>query len=94
MKDTPDAVEARYVAMLQRVGPRRRLAMGSAMLDSARALLRAGLVDRLGAVDEVTFRREMFLRFYGDELAEPHRSRALERVMAAARSRGELERTR
>lgn len=85
MRDTTPELEARYIAMLQRVGPRRRLAMGAGMLDTARALARAGIIDRLGEVDDVEIQRELFLRFYGDDLPEPHRSRALERVTAAAR---------
>ena len=56
------------------------------MLDAARTLVRAGLVDRLGEVDESTARRELFLRFYGEDLPEPHRTRALERIVAAARA--------
>jgi hypothetical protein len=84
VSDTSPEMQARYRATLQRVGPRRRLAMGAGMLDAARTLVRAGIVDRLGPTDEVAIRRELFLRFYGD-LPEPHRSRALARVVAAAR---------
>lgn len=85
MKDAPPALEARYVEMLRRAGPQRRLAMGANMLRTARSLAVAGIIDRLGDDDPVAVRRELFLRFYGDELPEPQRTRALERVMAAAR---------
>ncbi len=85
MKDTPPALEARYAELLRRAGPQRRLAMGASMLRTARSLAVLGIIDRLGDDDPVAVRRELFLRFYGDDLPEPHRTRALERVIAAAR---------
>lgn len=86
MNDTPEAVETRYRAMLMALSGPERLAMGGRMHRTARALMRAGILAELGPdADEAEVRRRIFLRLYGDDLAEPHRSRALERVIAATK---------
>ncbi len=81
--DTHPEIAARYRAMIQKLTPSERVAMGGRMNAAARTLARAGIVAELGpGATEAQIRERLFLRWYGD-LPEPHRSRALAQVLAA-----------
>lgn len=62
-----------------------RHAMGARMLTTAKALARAGIALELPGASESELRRRLFLRFYGDEIPEPHRSRIAARIAATDR---------
>ncbi|MBI1847925.1 MAG: hypothetical protein HYR86_13270 [Candidatus Rokubacteria bacterium] len=77
MTDTSAAVEARYRALLLALPRERRLKMGFSMLATARALARAGVLEKHPHASPETRRRELFLRFYGHDFAASERERIL-----------------
>lgn len=83
--DTDPRVAERYRRMIRALSPQRRHAMGAQMLATAKALARAGIVAELPpGASEGEIRRRLFLRFYGDEIPEPHRSRIAAKIAARA----------
>jgi hypothetical protein len=74
MEDTPHHIQERYQREIMALPPEARLRMASAMFDTARALVLAGLP----AGTEP--RRALFLRFYGQDFPDPA---ARERILAA-----------
>lgn len=82
--DTPPEVEIRYRDLIMALTPGERLAMASRMFDTARALALAGISARLGKdATEQDLRVELFLRFYGKDLAP----RELQRIVSDLRKR-------
>lgn len=84
MRDTPPALARRWREMvLQRSGAE-RLAMGSAMFDASRALLRAGLRARSPTASGFDERAEILRRTYPELDA-----RVRDAVLARLRSSGQ-----
>jgi len=81
VKDTSAEVEDRFNKLLRHVTPEQRLAMSGRMFAAARELVRAGIV-QAGAATDAEIRRQIFLRFYGDEFAGPERAKILSRLGA------------
>lgn len=76
MTDTSRDITIRYRRMLMSLTPAERLGMASRMFDAARALALAGIRARLGKdATEQELRVELFLRFYGGDLAPDERQR-------------------
>jgi hypothetical protein len=67
MKDTPQAVEDLYRALLMALPGAERLKMACAMFDTARALARANLKAHLHT-DDVDVRVRLFVRTYARDL--------------------------
>ena len=65
MRDTPRDVEARYREMILSQTPARRFAMCCNMNSTARALVRAGILQECGGKEPEDYRERLFLRFYG-----------------------------
>jgi len=79
-------LDGRYRAMLLQRAPVERLMMACGMFSAAQALVRAGIVAG-GVADEVEIRRELFLRFYGSEIADPgFRERVADEIAARSGS--------
>ncbi|MBM3308213.1 MAG: hypothetical protein FJY74_07805 [Candidatus Eisenbacteria bacterium] len=84
MNDTLPDVAARYRRMIMALAPAERAAMAGRMFEAARALVVAGIRERLGAdVSERRLREEIFLAFYGRDFAAPERERILAHLRAA-----------
>jgi hypothetical protein len=79
MRDTPARVDRQYRDLLLRRTGEERLAMGSSMNATARALVRAGLLARKPGMSEREVRRALFLCFYEREFS----NEARERILAA-----------
>lgn len=62
--DTPPDVEERLRRMLAERTPAERLRMCTGMFATAKALARAGIRARHGALGELELRLELFFRFY------------------------------
>ncbi len=65
MSDTPNAVNARYRALLMRRSGAERVEMGCRMFDTARAFMRASLGDSSGTDRSREMTVQLFLRTYG-----------------------------
>ncbi len=76
MNDTPREIEQRYLSMMAKKTPAERLEMACSMFDTARLLMRAGLEERFGTLNEAHMRGRIFLRMYGDDFSRS----ALERM--------------
>jgi len=78
--DTPPEVDERYRRMLLARSPAERVRMACRMFATGRTLMKAGL----GAQDEPSERREVFLRLYGDDFTAPQREAILRTIEAHA----------
>lgn len=83
MSDTPFQVEARFRELLLGLTPGRRLAMACGMFGTAKALVRAGLLNEK-RMSPVEIRVNLFLRFYGQDLGDSEREKILKRLWAAS----------
>ena len=77
MKDTSDAVEAKFREMVLARSPAERLAMACGMFTTAKALIRAGLLQECGDLDRAELRRRIFFRLYGDDFDEVDKEKIL-----------------
>ncbi|MEW6247053.1 MAG: hypothetical protein AB1555_10120 [Nitrospirota bacterium] len=76
MKDTSPEIERRFREMLLARSGEERLKMGCSMHQFAQLLVRASVLARHPQATPAELRRELFLRFYGQELS-PDRRRAV-----------------
>jgi hypothetical protein len=77
MNDTPQDVEERYRALLLARSGEERLKMGFSMCATARALVRASVLAKNPLATPAAIRRELFLRFYGQEFEHHAREKIL-----------------
>ncbi len=82
MNDTPADIETRFRELILARSPAQRLAMAGRMFATAKALVRAGLLDMHGIIDPVDLRKHLFLRLYGRDFAEPEKARILDCLRA------------
>jgi len=80
MNDTPPDVQERYDALFRRLSPQERLAMCGRMFSAARTLVRAGVIQQ-GARTEAEIRKQVFLRFYGNDFGEEERDKVLAHLL-------------
>ena len=81
MKDTPKEVEDRFKKLIMDQSPARRLAMASDMFDTARALVRAGILDEAGGeMEPEELREKIFLRFYGKDFTDSEKKKIVEHL--------------
>lgn len=66
MNDTTPAIEKRMMRMMMSKTPTERLKMASSMFDTARTLMKAGILHEMGPLNNAQLRAQMFLRMYGD----------------------------
>jgi hypothetical protein len=67
MSDTPDEIERRYRDLLLRRSGEERLRMGCSMHATARALVRASILEADPLISPAGLRQALFLRFYGGD---------------------------
>ena len=80
MRDTSPEMEARHRALLMARSPEERAAMASDMSDAAREMARSGIRARMGELDEVEMRVQLFLHLYGRELGPDRCARVVARI--------------
>jgi hypothetical protein len=89
VSDTSPEVEARHLAMIRMRPPGgERLKIASAMFDTARQVMIAGIRAARPGISEVELRQELFLRYYGAAFRPEQRDRILAGI-AAHRARQE-----
>ena len=71
MKDTSDKMEKIYNEMIMKKTPEERVKMCFSMLNTARRIVLST------AKDKKNWRKEMFLRFYGDEYSITQKEKIL-----------------
>lgn len=82
MNDThPEMRDVQRRLLMERT-PAERLAMGCAMFDTARALMRAGLGDAAGTDDSVAMRVRLFERTYARDFDAATAARIVEWLRA------------
>lgn len=86
MNDTSPEVEERYREMIMALTPAERVGMACRMFTTARALAAAGIRDRFGDLPRAEFRRQMFLRFYGNDFPPEERDKIADAVAKAGES--------
>jgi hypothetical protein len=74
MNDTPPRIHAKMVELMKAKSPAERLKMGSSMFDMARTMVLASIKTE----DPRERRRQLFLRFYGQDFSPAQRERWLE----------------
>jgi len=82
MSDTPVDAETRFRELMLAQPPARRLAMASRMFGTARALVRAGIMQVYGDQGPAEMRKYMFLRLYGHDFGESERAKILDYLTA------------
>jgi hypothetical protein len=80
MADGPIDMEARFRQRLLAETPARRLAMGCSMFSTAKALIRAGIVNEFGGSEPEDLRQRIFLRLYGRDFGADEREAILGRL--------------
>ena len=66
MSDTSLNIEKRMAQMIALRTPLERLRMASSMFDMGRKLMKAGLQNENGLLNEAQLRTQMFLKLYGE----------------------------
>ncbi|HTN43345.1 MAG TPA: hypothetical protein VMN77_06060 [Nitrospiria bacterium] len=80
MRDTPPEVEARFNAMIMEKSGQDRLKMGFSMFDLARRQVLASILTNHPNADQREIRREIFLRFYGQDFSPKEQKKILAQI--------------
>ena len=78
MKDTPEAIEQRYKAMLKGKSNEERLKMGCSMFKLASSFMISSLIDKGIRSDEL--KKHLFIKIYGNDIDEEIRNRIMARL--------------
>ncbi len=70
MNDTALSIEKRMVLMIASRTPVERLRMAASMFDSGKKLMKAGLQNENGLLNDAQLRTQMFLKLYGDSFTQ------------------------
>jgi len=77
MNDTSVEVEERFLKLMLARSPAERLAMACDMFATAKALVRAGILEEYGLKGPIQIREHLFLRLYGKDLQETEKEKIL-----------------
>lgn len=86
MKDTSDKIKRQFHEMLLQRSGEERLKMGCSMHSTARALVRASVLEKNPSASQAAIRKALFLRFYEKDFSPARRKKIL-RALEKARSR-------
>ena len=81
MKDTAPEIESLFYQMIMEKSGEERLMMGFSMFDMARMQVEAGIRANKPNADRQEIRREIFLRFYGQEFSDEEQDKILKRIL-------------
>lgn len=84
MKDTSPDIESRFLDMIMKKSGEERLKMGFSMFDTARRQVIASIKSEMPDIDERELRRQVFLRFYGQEFTNKEREEILKGISFCA----------
>jgi len=77
MKDTPPKIEVKFRKMLLDRSGVERLKMGCSMHATAKALVRASLLQEHASLSPAALRKSLFLRFYEQDFTAARRRKIL-----------------
>jgi hypothetical protein len=80
MDDTSPEMIEKMDEMIRMKSPIERLKMGCSMFDTAKRLVIAGIMHENPTISKVELRREIFLRFYGEDFDEVMREKILKHL--------------
>lgn len=81
MNDTSPQITAIYEQMMMQKSGKERLQMGFSMFNMARRQVIASIKKNNPEADEGQIRREIFLRFYGQDYSKEEQNKILSRIM-------------
>jgi len=87
MNDTSAKIEKRFRRLLMRRSGQERLKMGCSMHSTSKALMRAAILHANPKASPATLRRQLFLRFYGQDFEPKARKRILAALSKSFRQR-------
>jgi len=82
MKDTSSEMESYYNELLMKKSGQERLKMGFSMFDKARRQVLASIINDNPNADPGEIRREIFLRFYGQDFSPAEQERILAEIQS------------
>jgi len=77
MNDTHPDVAIRFRELMMRKSGEQRLLMGCSMYDTAKQIVRSAIYNSRPGITDAEIKREIFLRFYGQEFSESDREKLL-----------------
>ena len=80
MNDTAPEIEAIFEQMMMNKSGQERLQMGFSMFNMARRQVTAAIRNNKPDADAVEIRREIFLRFYGNDFSQEDQKKILNRI--------------
>ncbi len=83
MNDTSLEVESRFNEMMMKKSGQERLKMGFSMFNMARRQIVASVKMDKSDADSEDIRREIFLRFYGEEFSPDARAKILAKLTSS-----------
>jgi hypothetical protein len=77
MLDTHPDIAIRFRELIMRKSGEQRLLMGCSMYDTAKKIVRSAIYNSQPEIKDAEIKREIFLRFYGQEFSEADREKLL-----------------
>lgn len=77
MIDTPQSVMNLFATMMMKKSAEERLRMGCSMFEAAKQIVLTSVRDRHPGIGPAEMKRELFLRFYGEEFNERQKENIL-----------------
>ena len=77
MNDTHPEVAVRFRNLMMGKTGQKRLLMGCSMYDTAKEIVRSSIYNRRPGITEADMRREIFLRFYGQDFSRAEREKLM-----------------
>lgn len=74
--DTHKLIESRFHRMMMEHSSEERLQMGCSMFDTAKEIVRSSILERHPHISMQELKKEIFLRFYGEDF-EPEQKRKI-----------------
>ncbi len=75
MNDTHPDVAIRLRELMMRKSGEQRLLIGCSMYDTAKQIVRSAIYNNRPGITEVEMKKEIFLRFYGQEFSQAERDK-------------------
>lgn len=83
MNDTSPQMAQKMEGMFQQKTPAERLLMGLSMFDLAKQLVRSSILQEKPNASPADLRKELFLRFYGNDFAPVRQQKIIEHLTRA-----------
>ena len=78
ISDTHRSMESRFHRMMMEHPPQERLRMGCSMFDAAKEIVRSSILERHPHISVQELKKEMFLRFYGQDFGAKQKKKILD----------------